>query len=251
VQKVYGHDYDTRHTDTTYGFHSNTGGDLYDFSKNTLPILTIWDGGGNDTLDVSGFTQNQVIDLRSGYFSDIGPLHDNITIAFDCDIENATGGTGNDVMIGNSLTNVLKGGAGNDSIKGAAGNDFLYGEIGQDKLDGGPGQDYLGGGLDNDTFVFTALSDSTVSAPDIIIDFRAGDRIDVSNIDANARVAGNQAFSFVKDFTGHAGELQWDSNGSDIFTITADVNGDKIPDFAVQVYHLSSMTQLTAADFYL
>jgi hypothetical protein len=51
VQNVYGADYTTRAGDTVYGFNSTADRDIYDFSQNSTPILTIWDGGGHDTLD--------------------------------------------------------------------------------------------------------------------------------------------------------------------------------------------------------
>ena len=39
----------------------------------------------------------------------------NVFIAKGVTIENAIGGSGNDLLIGNSASNELKGGAGNDS----------------------------------------------------------------------------------------------------------------------------------------
>ena len=42
----------------TFGFHSNiTGpsGIFFDFTQNTNPILTLWDSGSNNTLDLSGW----------------------------------------------------------------------------------------------------------------------------------------------------------------------------------------------------
>ena len=43
-----------------------------------------------------------------------------------------SGGSGNDILTGNSLGNVLAGNAGNDTLTGGAGNDFLFGELGND-----------------------------------------------------------------------------------------------------------------------
>ncbi|MFP3520841.1 M10 family metallopeptidase C-terminal domain-containing protein, partial [Pseudomonas sp. SIMBA_077] len=76
----------------------------------------VWDGGGNDTLDFSGFTQNQKINLTATSFSDVGGLVGNVSIAHGVTVENAIGGSGNDLLIGNAAANILEGGAGNDII---------------------------------------------------------------------------------------------------------------------------------------
>ena len=52
-------------------------------------------------------------------------------------IENATGGSGNDVIKGNAANNVLNGNAGNDQLFGYDGNDTLNGGDGADELNGG------------------------------------------------------------------------------------------------------------------
>jgi serralysin len=72
IQAKYGADLTTRVDDTVYGFHSNAGSAVYDFSQNPYPYLSIYDAGGNDTLDLSGFTISQFIDLHPGSFSSIG-----------------------------------------------------------------------------------------------------------------------------------------------------------------------------------
>jgi Ca2+-binding RTX toxin-like protein len=122
LQQLYGVNYSTRAGNTTYGFHSNAGG-VYNFATNTAPALCIWDGGGTDTLDVSGFSQNQTIDLRAGHFSNVGGWISNVSIAYGAIIENAIGGAGNDAIIGNAGNNVLNGGAGADTMQGGAGAD--------------------------------------------------------------------------------------------------------------------------------
>ncbi len=122
LQLLYGANTSTRNGDTVYGFHSTAGG-IYDFTTNKDPIFSIWDGSGNDTLDVSGFTQNQVIRLGAGEFSDIGGMKGNISIAYGATIENAVGGSGNDKIYGSDINNILSGGVGADSLFGGAGND--------------------------------------------------------------------------------------------------------------------------------
>jgi Ca2+-binding RTX toxin-like protein len=131
VDSVYGAA-TTRTGDTVYGFNSNAGS-IYDFaSYGTAPALTIYDSGGTDTLDCSGYGQNQVIDLNGGSFSNIGGLIGNICIYTTSVIENAIGGSGNDTITGNAADNVLNGGAGNDTLVGGAGADVLIGGVGDD-----------------------------------------------------------------------------------------------------------------------
>ena len=67
------------------------------------PALTIYDSGGNDTLDCSGYSAAQTIDLHPGAFSSVGGLVNNIGIALNATIEKAIGGSGNDTLIANDL----------------------------------------------------------------------------------------------------------------------------------------------------
>jgi serralysin len=162
VQDVYGADYTTRAGDTVYGFNSTADRAVFDFSTNTAPIVTIWDGGGNDTLDLSGFNADNLIDLNAGAFSSAGYMIDpeyyaaraeakkwdqddfdawyaqlglgpdgrpvdNIAIAYGVTIENAIGGSGDDKIIGNQVGNRLTGGLGDDSLRGNGGSDvFIF-----------------------------------------------------------------------------------------------------------------------------
>ncbi|MBN4001673.1 calcium-binding protein [Nostoc sp. LPT] len=103
-------------------------------------------------------------------------------------------GSGNDTING--------GGSGNDTIDGGSGNDTINGGRGNDILTGGSGTDILTGGSGNDIFKYNSISESLLSSRDLITDFRGngslpGDRIDLSTIDANSTIGGNQAFSFI------------------------------------------------------
>jgi serralysin len=178
IQAMYGADPTTRVTDTVYGFNSTAGREVFDFSTNTMPVISIYDAGGIDTLDFSGWNSNSKIDLNPGAFSDgggsglipldvlkargllpasyteeqytalrarynalDGMLHQNISIAYGTIIENATGGGGDDVIIGNDVDNILLGNAGVDLIEGRLGNDTLNGGLGADAMWGGLGND--------------------------------------------------------------------------------------------------------------
>ncbi len=97
---------------------------------------------------------------------------------------NGTGNGNNNTITGNTVANTLSGGAGDDI------------------LDGDGGKDRLTGGSGRDTFDYNAASDSRPGTAnrDVITDFHgnglaAGDRIDLSTIDANTLLAGNQAFA--------------------------------------------------------
>ncbi|HNG79167.1 MAG TPA: M10 family metallopeptidase C-terminal domain-containing protein, partial [Burkholderiaceae bacterium] len=119
LQMEYGINWSTRSGNTTYGFNSNTGLDSYTFTANDkTAIFTIWDGGGNDTLDFSGFSTNTVMDLRQGGFSSSGLETYNVAVAYNAVIENAIGGSGNDKIRGNEVGNALAGGYGNDTLYG-------------------------------------------------------------------------------------------------------------------------------------
>ncbi|NIX76625.1 M10 family metallopeptidase C-terminal domain-containing protein [Microvirga terricola] len=142
---------------------------------------------------------------------------------------------------------------GNDKIYGDRGDDLLEGFGGNDTLVGGLGADDLYGGTGADRFVFGSIADSKVSMSrrDVIFDFSKiqRDRIDLSPIDANTKVGGNQVFSFIgtKGFTGKAGQLRYETVGGNTH-VYGDVNGDKKADFAITLkgYHA-----LAAGDFFL
>jgi serralysin len=137
----------------------------------------IVDGGGIDTLDLSGFGNNTVIDMRvalasstSGSISSVAGLIGNLTLAVGTIIENIIGGAGNERIHGNDVANNIRGGSGNDTIYGYSGTDSLYGEAGNDVIyaggnpgdyvDGGSGNDWIEGGLNGQTLIGGAGNDS-------------------------------------------------------------------------------------------
>lgn len=148
------------------------------------------------------------------------------------------GGAGHDRLRGDFGNDTLTGGKGNDSLGGGEGADWLYGGEGRDTLIGSLGRDHLKGGLGADHFTFRNVSHSTASAhtADTVMDFIAaeGDKIDLSTIDSNHAMEGDQHFHFINTatFGGHHGELR--VSYSDTRTILrADLNGDKHADFAI------------------
>ncbi|MDZ8225485.1 MULTISPECIES: hypothetical protein [unclassified Nostoc] len=138
---------------------------------------------------------------------------DNISGFYITSSYSINGGAGNDALFGNLNNDVLAGDdffgvGGNDYLAGLDGNDALFGVYGNDTLNGGAGTDTLYGGagndvFDNDVFDFDSVSESQPGVlRDIIKDFVGngnlpGDRIDLSTIDANSNIAGNQAFTYI------------------------------------------------------
>ncbi|MDR6954826.1 serralysin [Ancylobacter sp. 3268] len=145
LQTLYGADYSYFATDTTYRWDPATGQMSVDGDGKGIPggnkiFMTIWDGGGTDTYDLSNYTGPMSIDLSPGgasLFSQTqrASLGDGVfargnvynAYLFDDDpaspIENAIGGSANDTLRGNSANNVLNGGSGADTMAGLAGND--------------------------------------------------------------------------------------------------------------------------------
>ena len=158
IQSIYGAA-STRTGDSIYGFNSNAGFP-YNFSSfGKAPAWTIYDSGGFDTLDASGYSNNQGITLAPGGFSNIGGLVHNIGIFTTTIIERALGGSGHDFIVGNEAANILHGNGGNDTLFGGGasdavygniGNDVIYGNIGIDAVFGGQNDDLVFGGQDND-----------------------------------------------------------------------------------------------------
>ena len=118
-----------------FGFHSNiagAAGPYFDFTINTHPVITIWDGGTHNTLDLSGWSASATINLNPGTFSSANGETNNIGIAEATTIETAIGGSGGDVIVGSDANNVLDGLAGNDTLTGGPGNDTIDGGSGLD-----------------------------------------------------------------------------------------------------------------------
>ncbi|MDO1559002.1 M10 family metallopeptidase C-terminal domain-containing protein [Brevundimonas sp. 2R-24] len=124
AQRLYGANLTTRTGDTTYGFNSNTDRGWYSASASTDKLIfAVWDAGGNDTFDFSGYSEDGTIDLRQTAFSSVGGLVGNVSIALGAAIENAIGGSGAETIWGNSGNNSLRGNGGNDTIDGGLGTD--------------------------------------------------------------------------------------------------------------------------------
>jgi Ca2+-binding RTX toxin-like protein len=160
------------------------------------------------------------------------------------DRDDLSGGAGDDAVNGGSGSDQLQGGNGDDILSGGIDNDSLLGGDGADQLDGGLGADNMIGGIGTDTFRYTDSGESPLAAFDTIRDFLTGtDKIDLSAIDANTSVAGNQAFTY--NPLGGKGTVLWLPSG-DGYDVFADVDGGGA-DFKIHVV----TSGLVAADFIL
>ena len=159
---------------------------------------------------------------------------------------NKSATAGNDALTGTANKDKLLGLAGNDTLDGALGHDTLDGGAGNDLLIGGAGKDKLTGGAGADTFKFNSSADSNFWDMDTITDFKRaqGDKIDLSAIDSNTSLSGNQDFTLVSAFSADAtGQLYFDAKTRILYGST---DADSAPEFSIT---LNGVNTLTATDF--
>ena len=161
IQNIYGADYGTRSGDTVYGFNSNAGHDQYNFAISEVPIA-IWDGGGTDTIDLSGYSTANTLYLTEGDFSSVGYMTNNLVIAYNAVIENAVGGSGADTIYGNDADNVITTGLGKDTV---------YGTIGDDNIDGQGGTDTVSYTYNVNEFAFSFINSVSLSITHLTLGF--------------------------------------------------------------------------------
>ncbi len=206
------------------------------------PLLTLFGNG-------SGLWTLVVVDDAGG---DVGTL-DNWSITLDYLAGNGT--TNSETLNGTADTDRMYGRAGNDKINALAGDDFLFGGDGTDTLTGGLGRDIMRGDdavSVRDIFDFNSIKETgkTATTRDIIRDFtHLVDDIDLKTIDANTKLAGNQAFKFIGQQAFHrvAGELHFQKIGGNTI-VSGDVDGNGTADFQIQ---LNGLLNLTKVDFIL
>ncbi|WP_305885136.1 M10 family metallopeptidase C-terminal domain-containing protein [Phenylobacterium sp. LH3H17] len=205
IQKLYGVDTTTRTGDTTYGF--NWSDDLdnrtaFQINPNEIaPVFTIWDAGGNDTLDLSGYDTPSYIDLNPGSFSSAGGSDRFLTLdeinanneaaglpartqrLFDIYNNGVEGVNGGESWIKISGMDPTKPPLMHDNISIAYGATIenAKGGGGTDTIVGNSADNVLTGNGGNDVFVL-----SSNGGDDTIADFEggpgAGDRIDLSSV---------------------------------------------------------------------
>lgn len=234
-------------------------------------------GEGNDYID--GGANTDFLFFNERYVSDNGtsvPNYNPVTVDllkttaqnlgyFGIDtllnFENIVGSNAADKLYGTNGANILSGSDGNDLIDGRAGDDTINGDQGADIIIGGAGKDTMLGGPEivaaRDTFRYLALTDSTASTAtsDIIQLFDTGvtatdDRIDLSAIDTNAAVAGDQGFVWRNTLaftTSSAWEVRLQVSGADTI-VQVDNDSDTAAEMVILV---QGVTGLTSWDFIL
>ncbi|MFK7753784.1 MAG: M10 family metallopeptidase C-terminal domain-containing protein [Sedimentitalea sp.] len=281
MQRMYGANYNTNNGDTTYTFSETTGEMSIDGVGQGAPVenvifRTIWDGDGEDTYDFSNYTTDLNVDLSPGAVTDLDTNGTTQTAELNAGwdstgtfvgaaaevfadghiynallhegnaqslIENANGGSGDDVVTGNDADNTLNGNAGSDVMNGGNGRDrldggddrdFLFGENGNDTMFGGAARDKLFGGNGDDTLKGQQGRDS------------------LKGMDGDDRLIGHGNKDFLEG--GKGNDILTGSNGIDTFVYVGDRNqgDDQITDFdnGVEVIEMSARTfaDLTISD---
>jgi serralysin len=259
LQSLYGADFGFRSGNTVYRWSPQTGETFVDGVGMGAPgagrgeganriFLTIWDGGGSDTYDFSGYSSKVSVNLAPGgasslasgqraYLGDGHYARGNVFNALQYQgdsrslIENAVGGSGHDVIKGNAIANRLRGSAGNDILSGLNGNDVLAGGIGAD------------------SFLFASAPDASTNI-DRITDFDVADdtiRLDDAVFTAFARKGVMTSAAF------HLGGAAHDSSDRVIYNkftgaLLYDPDGTGAAG-AIKFAQLSSSLRLRADDF--
>ena len=115
-------------------------------------------GAGDDTYDASAISADMTVNLSNNpgapYPPGTGSANSSLT-GLDglSNIENVRTGSGDDLIVGNSVANVLEGNGGEDD---------LFGGAGDDTLDGGSDADHLEGGQGDDTYIVDDVGDAVV-----------------------------------------------------------------------------------------
>jgi Ca2+-binding RTX toxin-like protein len=242
--------------DVIFGF----GGD--DRIKGGGGADAIFGGGGIDTVSYLDSQEGVWVSLVDG-----GQLGDDATGDVFTSIENLQGSNFGDLLVGDDGPNVLEGLDGNDTLDGRGGPDTLYGGSGNDHmlgggsndvldggsgadnlsggdgpdiLNGGTGVDRLTGGSGADTFRWKSTADAgtTFVTADFVSDFERseGDLLDLSIIDADATVVGNQSFEFIgrEAFTA-PGQVRWFLSNDDRTFIVLNTDNDSVREMMIEV----------------
>ena len=231
IERIYGLPASTPLSDgQVFGFNCNISGDIepfFDFAKNTQPIVTLWDEGTNNTLDVSGFGQGAVIDLHGGAFSSVGGLQNNLAIAFGTQIDTAVGGAGADRITANDDGDMLMGAAGGDTLIGGAGHDTLFGGADNDVLTGSAAATLFGGKGDDrltgDGYLSGDQGNDTLSSGGNAIAL-GGDGNDVLTAGGHAQMFGNMGDDTLSAGDGANASL-FGGQDQDVITVTNSAGG--------------------------
>jgi Ca2+-binding RTX toxin-like protein len=164
-------------------------------------------GRGQDTMVGSRFSDTYYVDNRGDvvvedWDDDPGFIWDEVRSLVSYRLGEHLEGlilTGNSAVkgFGNALVNGIHGNSVANFLAAGAGDDWLYGNGGADTLWGGIGADKLSGGAGDDIFSYRAVRESQLVHGVDFISLVAGDRIDLSRIDADVTTPEDDAFSFI------------------------------------------------------
>ncbi len=149
LQYLYGADYGRNAGNTVYSWSPITGQMFIDGVGQGVPganrvFLTVWDGGGQDTYDMSNYINGVTINLEPGGWSTTSPAQ----LANLGDGHWARGTVANALLHDGDRRSMIE-----DAI-GSSGDDTIRGNFADNRLMGGPGNDWIDGGDGFDTAVF-------------------------------------------------------------------------------------------------
>ncbi|MBP6030467.1 MAG: hypothetical protein KA533_03460 [Sphingobium sp.] len=145
-----------------------------------------------DGIETISWDGSKLVTIQGGFGDEIFDFNTVSLVG----VSGIKGGTGNDIIHGSSLGDVINGEVGVDTLSGGLGDDIITGDV---------DFDFLTGGLGNDIFRDTAASLSG----DMITDFTAGDAIQIINAKDFTKVV----LSYTDDGSGLAGTLHVDGVG--------------------------------------
>lgn len=248
-------------------FDGGTGRDTFSADRDALAMggtkpfvvnlttgMAGFEGADASTLATLRGIENLVVQSKSGPVILVGNSGNN-RLTSEGGADRLEGRGGNDVLWSFGGTDMLIGGAGNDKLfgggdkdtmLGGTGADVLIGDHGMDQITGGRGQDRMDGGLDamEDTFHFLSAADSsrTFALADRIENFETlYDVIELSAIDADLSLAGDQDFFFRRD-AGPGANSVWLEEKAEGTWLMFDNTGDGVRDFALLIADVTGVT---------
>jgi serralysin len=236
LQRMYGANFNFNSGDSVYNWHPGGGYVLINGQAGPIPganrvFMTVWDGGGNDTYDLSNYNTNVSIDLRPGEWT----ITSQVQLANLGQGHMARGNVGNAYLFNGDTRSLIENGI------GGSGNDTLIANQAANRLTGGAG---------NDTYRWHSVENAGLGAQaDIVTDFaRGADRIDLAQIDAILGGSNNDSFSFIgtSAFSQVAGQLRYQVEGNSV-RIQGDVDGNGVADMEIV---LNNVTSLDGSEFF-
>jgi len=204
------------------GLPANSGNAYVRFNYNTNRFEEYVDASGAPLYSFVDTDGDGVFDAVNLTLVDGDPTWDGDGIANGTVVDPGFLAVGERTFNGTKRKDILTGNILANTINGRKKNDWLQGGLGADVLIGGKGKD---------RYVYISADESTASARDTVR-FGKGDRFVFSSFDGDSTKEGQQKLSFIgKDaFSGVAGELRATRS-----LLEADVNGDSLADFAVNL----------------